>query len=306
MLEESAAILEDLGEKYLLTSVLISLGIVDIGLADYTSACKRFERGLAVAREIRHPWGIADALINLGSVFRMRGEYAAAQSCFEEAHQVYQEHGRSIWETDVLCALAENEIVQGDCTTARLHLQTAASLLESSENNWLQALVCYFRGLLAYYEGNTEEAAVLLEKTIELARQGQYKPDLARSLVALGRVRLTLGRIALATELLREGLDLFRELGHKLGIAIALEALASVSVVQGDSAHATMLFATAYTLREAIGAPLPPIDCTAYDSAVAASRAQLGDDVFADLWARAAPRPFQEVVEEMLKADDTG
>ncbi|UCC89791.1 MAG: hypothetical protein JSV81_10875, partial [Anaerolineales bacterium] len=35
MLEESAVILEDLGEKYVLAGVLISLGIVDVGLGDY-------------------------------------------------------------------------------------------------------------------------------------------------------------------------------------------------------------------------------------------------------------------------------
>ena len=205
MLEESAAILEDLGEKYLFTSVLISLGIVDMGLGDYAAARARFERGLAVAREIKHPWGIADALTNLGCVFRIQGEYATAQSRFEESLQVYQEHGRSIWETDVLCALAENAIAQGDFSTARFHLQAASNLLETSENKWLQTLVCYFRGLLAYYEGDAEGAAELLGETTALAREGQYKPDLARSLVTLGRVRLTLGEVVLATELLREG-----------------------------------------------------------------------------------------------------
>jgi tetratricopeptide (TPR) repeat protein len=299
MLEASAAILDDFGEKYLFISVLISLGIVDMGLGDYAAARTRFERGLAVAREIQHPWGIADALTNLGCVFRIRGEYATAQSRFEESRRVYQEHGRSIWETDVLCALAENAIAQGDCSTARLHLQAASTLLESSENKWLQALVWYFRGLLAYYEGDAKGAAGLLRETTALAREGQYKPDLARSLVAQGRVRLTLGEIVLATGLLREGLDLFRELGHKLGVAIALEGLAALSVVKGDSAQAVMQFSAAHALREAIGAPLPPIDRTAYDSALAASHTQLGDAAFADAWARGAARPLQEVVEEI-------
>ena len=306
MLEESAVILEDLGEKYLYTSVLVSLGIVDMSLGDYAAAQPRFERSLVAAREIRHPWGIADALTNLGCVFRIQGEYATAQARFEEALQVYHEQGPNIWETDVLCAMAENDIAQGACSTARLHLQAASSLLEPSDNKWLQVLVLYFRGLLAYYEGDAEQAAVLLRETTALAREGQFMPDLARSLVTLGRVRLRLGEIALAAELLWEGLDLFQELGHKLGIAIALEALASVSAVQGDDPHAVMLFATAYTLREALGAPLPPIDRTAYDSVVAVSRAQLGDAVFADLWARAATRPFKEVVEGILTADGTG
>jgi DNA-binding SARP family transcriptional activator/predicted ATPase len=301
MLEESAAILEELGEKYILTSDLISLGIVDKGLGDYTAARARFERGLALAREIEHPLGMADALTNLGCVCRILGEYSTAQSHLEEALQVYREHGRSIWETDVLCALAENVISQGDLSTARFHLQAAANRLGTSENKWLHMLVCYFRGLLAHYEGDAVAAMMLLEETTALAREGQYKPDLARSLVALGRVKRTLGQVLPASELLIEGLDLFRALGHKLGIAEAIEELGAVSAVQGDGLRAAMLFSTAHALREAMGAPLPPVDRAAYDSVLAACRAQLGEAAFAEAWARAAATPFQEVVEEALK-----
>jgi tetratricopeptide (TPR) repeat protein len=160
MLEESAAILEDLGEKYVLASVLISLGIVDVGFGDYAAARARFEYGLAIAREIEHPWGMGDALTNLGCVYRILGEYSTAQSHLENALQVYQEHGRSIWETDVRCALAENAISQGDFATARSCLQAASNLLGTSENKWLQTLVCYFRGLLAHYEGDGVAASL--------------------------------------------------------------------------------------------------------------------------------------------------
>jgi hypothetical protein len=114
-------------------------------------------------------------------------------------------------------------------------------------------------------------------------------------------VRRTLGQISAASDLLMEGLDLFRVLGHKLGIAEALEELGAVSAVQGDGVQAAMLFGTAHALREQIGAPLPPVDRAAYDSVVAACRAQLGETAFAEAWARAAARPFQEVVAEVLQ-----
>jgi tetratricopeptide (TPR) repeat protein len=302
MLEESAAILEDLGEKYLYTSVLISLGIVDLSLGNYAAAKLLFERSLATTREIRHPWGIADALTNLGCLFRIRGEYATAQARFEESLQVYREQGRNIWEIDVLCAMAENEIIQGSFSSAHIHIQDAYSRLGASENKWLHVLVCYLQGLLAYYEGDIEQAALVLEQATTLAREGQYKPDLARALMSLGRVRLKLGEVGLAAELLRESLSRFRDIGNKLGIAITLEALASVRLAQEDGASAVRLFATAHNLREGLGAPLPPIDRNNYDSTVAASRTQLGDAVFTDLWARSAARPYNEVVEEILKA----
>ncbi len=98
-----------------------------------------------------------------------------------------------------------------------------------------------------------------------------------------------------------EGLDLFRALGHKLGIANAIEELGAVRTVQGDGLQAAMLFSTAHALRKGMGAPLPPVDRAAYDSVVAVSSAQLGETAFAKAWMHAAARPFQEVVEEVLK-----
>ena len=61
MLEESAKILADLGEKYLYVYVLISLGGMEIQLGNYASACTHLEQSLAVATEIKHPGGVADA-----------------------------------------------------------------------------------------------------------------------------------------------------------------------------------------------------------------------------------------------------
>jgi tetratricopeptide (TPR) repeat protein len=304
MVEESAKILEDLGEKYLYVYVLISLGVTELELGNYTSARTRLEQGLAVAMEIKHPGGVTDALTNLGSVFRIQGEYLTAQTHLEAAQRVYQEHGSSIWEADVLGALAENEIAQGDFSAARFHILAASNRIKSSDNKLLNTLLCYFRGLLAYYEGDAEGAAELLGEAVALTRKGIYKPEVARSLIALARARRKQGEIVQATELVLEGLDLFGKYGHKLGVAIALEELAGVCADQRDGAHTAMLLSVAHALRESIGAPLPPVDRTDYDSAVEVSRTQLGETVFTAIWADASTRHFQGVVEEIFKNKD--
>jgi tetratricopeptide (TPR) repeat protein len=280
MLEECAAILEGLGEKYIFTGVLVSLGIIDMGVGNYPAARKYLERSLAIAREIRHPWGMADAIINLGCVCRIQGEYMTAKSHFEEAQRVYQEHASSIWEVDALCALAENDIVQGDFSKARLRLQIASGRLESSGNKWLHALVHYFLGLLSYYEGENEKAAVLLEETTAMVRDGQYKPDLARSLLTLGRVKLSSGEVARATRLFKESMGLFLELGHRLGVVSAIEQLAVVSAIQDDDKRAAKLLGWASALRQEMGTPLPLVDRSAYDSTMADIRVQLGEAAF--------------------------
>ena len=104
-----------------------------------------------------------------------------------------------------------------------------------------------------------------------------------------------------ATELILEALDLFSHYGRVLGVALALEELAAVYTVQREAARAVMLFSVAHALRERLGAPLPPVDRSAYDSVVAACRTQLGETVFAAIWADASTRHFQEVVGEIVK-----
>ncbi len=217
-------------------------------------------------------------------MLRIQGEYSAARSHFEEALRIYQKQGRGIWDADPLCALAENHIAQGELSAARARLQEALAHTQASENTWLHALVGYFQGVLAYYEGDTESAAALLEETVRLARESQYKPDLARSLIALSRVTHERGDARQATALLREGLGLFRELGHKLGMTTALEGLAELAAAE-NAKRAASLFGAAGAIREAIGAPLPPVDSGAQERDLAAVRAHLTEEAFARAWA---------------------
>jgi predicted ATPase/transcriptional regulator with XRE-family HTH domain len=299
MLEESVAILEDLGDKYIFANVLISLGIIAIGSGDYASARSHFERSLAFAREIGHPWATADALTNLGCVLRTQGDYSGARSHFEEAVRIYQKRGRGIWDTDPLCALAENDIAQGQLSAAHSRLQEASARIETSENRWLQALVGHFQGVLAYYEGDTEQAVALLERTIALARESQYKPDLARSLIALGRVMRVRGDAIRARAVLREGLDLFQRLKHKLGTATALEGLAELAAAE-NAERAARLFGAAGAIREALGAPLPPVDRGAHERDLATVRAHLAEETFARAWTEGHAMSLEQAASDAL------
>jgi tetratricopeptide (TPR) repeat protein len=301
MLEQSAAILEDLHEKYLYTSVMISLGIVDLSLGNYATAQPIIERGLAAAREIHHPWGIADALTNLGGVYRIQGDYVQGQLYLEEALEVYHAQGQNIWETDVLCALAENALVQGDFADARKRLQAASRVIGDSKNAWLQLLLLYFRGMLAYYEDDNQRTVELLEETVRLARAGLFLPDLARALVTLGSARIRLGELERAYQLICEGSGLFTKLGHKLGMITALEAMAALDIEVENYIQAVKSLAAAQSYRRAIGAPLPPVDQNAYEALVSRIRTVLGEAEFAKHWENPSSLPFDDMIEATLK-----
>lgn len=75
-----------------------------------------------------------------------------------------------------------------------------------------------------------------------------------------------------------------QEIGDRELAATSLEGLASVAGVQGELTWAVRLWGTAEALREAIGAPLPPIDRADYEQAVATARDHLGAETFASAW----------------------
>jgi DNA-binding CsgD family transcriptional regulator len=71
----------------------------------------------------------------------------------------------------------------------------------------------------------------------------------------------------------------------KLNIASALEGLASVVATQGAYTWAARLWGAAEALREAIGAPIPPVERTHYEQVVTEVRRQLRNETFAVTWA---------------------
>lgn len=295
LLEEGSAILEKLGDKFLLGNVLVSLGIIALSSGDYTHALTQLNRGLAIARAIGDPYHMADALTNIGCVLRIQGDYTGASSCFKEALRIYQQVGSGLWCADPLCALAENDIAQGNLSTARLRLRDASASAEISDNRWLQTLVGYFQGLLAFYEGDMDGAVTLLETTIARARESQYKPDLARALVTLGRVMYALGRNARAANLCGEGLGLFREMNSKLGITTALEVFAELAVSE-NATRAVRLFGAAQAIRATLGAPLPSIDRPTYKHNIKTLRTQLGEIDFVNAWAEGEAMSIEQAI----------
>ena len=93
------------------------------------------------------------------------------------------------------------------------------------------------------------------------------------------------GDYAAAQALYEQSLVILKEADDKWDIAYNLEGLASVIVLQGDPVWAARLWGVAEALREAMGAPIPPIYRPAYERSVAAARKQLGEKAFAVAWA---------------------
>ena len=64
---------------------------------------------------------------------------------------------------------------------------------------------------------------------------------------------------------------------------------------------AARLWETAEALREAIGVLMYPVYRADYEQAVAAARAQLGEEAFATVWAEGRTTPVEQAITIVLK-----
>jgi hypothetical protein len=83
---------------------------------------------------------------------------------------------------------------------------------------------------------------------------------------------------------LAESLDVRREIGDTGGSAWCLERLAEVALARGQAERAVQLFGAAAALRASIGSVMDPVDQQAYESRLAALRAELGEAQFTACW----------------------
>lgn len=77
-----------------------------------------------------------------------------------------------------------------------------------------------------------------------------------------------------------------------------LEGLASVAATQGELRRAAQLWGAAEALRESIDVPRLPVDHSGYALAVAAARAQLGEEAFVLAWQEGWKMELEQVVDE--------
>jgi DNA-binding CsgD family transcriptional regulator len=134
-------------------------------------------------------------------------------------------------------------------------------------------------------QGNADQACQLLEESVTLSREIEYRHSTAESLCVLGKIEAHEGNYVAACSCFEESLAIEREVGDTLGICFSLEGLAAVVGVLGDSEWAAQLWGAAEALREALGTPIPPVYRVDYDRSVAVASAQLDEQAFAAKWA---------------------
>jgi predicted ATPase len=283
--QQSLALFRALDDKRGIALALNRLGVAAWRHADYPTAQALLEEDLALYRALGNPDRIAWSLFGLGLLHIKLGEYSRAAALLEESLIVFRklDNKRGIAATLTQSA-AVRFVSQGDQAMVYPLLEQGLALDREVGDKEGMAVCSLLLGSVALQKGDASTARIRVEEGLLLYRDIGYREGIAEALSLLGKAEAARGDLAYARRLYEESLTMARELGQRELIATGLEGLAHLSAAEGDPAEAARIWGTAEALREALGAPLHPVERSDYDAAVAAVHDQLGQESFISSW----------------------
>jgi tetratricopeptide (TPR) repeat protein len=285
--QESLALFRELGDKWGIALALDRLGMAAWRRGNFAAARVLMEEDLALFREIDDQNRVAWALFTLGLLDNKQGEYARACALFAESAALFRTLGNQRGVAAALTQLAGTLFVsQNAGTPLDPLLQEGFALQQEVGDKEGIAVSSLLLGWVALKRGDPAAARTRVEEGLSLYREMEHREGMAEALALLGKVEAARGDHARARVLYEESLAMAREIDDQELIASGLEGLASVAAVQGEPAWAVRLWGSADALREAIGAPLPPVERAGYDQALAAVRDRLGEVALVAAWAQ--------------------
>jgi predicted ATPase/class 3 adenylate cyclase len=295
--QESLALFRELGDKRGIALSLNRLGIAAWRQADFPTARVLMEEDLALYKELGNPDRIAWSLFALGLLNIKQGEYIRASALFEEGLALFRgldnKRGIAASLTQMAAALF---VSQGDQMMVYPLLAQGLLLDREVGDKEGMAVSSLLLGSVALKQGDVATARTRVEEGLLLYREMGYREGIAEALSLLGKVEAARGDLAFARTLYEESLTMARELGQRELIATGLEGLARAIAAQGDPAQAARLWGMAEALREAIGAPLHPVERADYEPAVTAVRGHLGEEAFVSAWAEGRTMTAEQVL----------
>jgi predicted ATPase len=341
---ESLAAAELAGDRSLVGTCFLRLGMVARDQGDLEEARTLLEEGLAVLREVGHQQQVAWSLCYLGDLSREQGDVERARALYEEARALLRGQGNEKdvgWMNTRLGRVAWRG---GELDAAHSLYEEALALFQRMGHPLGIAATLGLLGELALYRGDSEHARRLGEESLRMRREVGNPRDIAWTLVLLGRAALAQGDLEAARSFLTELMAIAQaledaesftcwrchlgalawqqgdretarsrfteclaarpELREGRGLAESLEGLAAIAQAEGRTGRAARLFGAAQAVRDVLHTPRPPHEQTAYETAVRAAQASVGWTAWQAAWTAGRQMPTVQAIEYALGHSD--
>jgi len=221
---------------------------------DYAAALPWLEQARAACERLDDGDGLAQTLIEEGIVWLRQGEYANARRASEAGLALARAAADPRAAALALNTLAGIALNQGDPETARGQFEESLALRREIGDRVGISVSLNNLGIVAYRQGDIAATRALFIECLALNRALGDKQGVSASLNNLGIIANAGGDPVAARALYEESLTLKREMGDQRGIAMLLSNLGFVAHAQGDHATAQARYEEGLALQRQMGA----------------------------------------------------
>lgn len=241
--EESIAILRSIGDEIILTDALVVLGVIDHINGNYPKATAMLEEGQCLARANGLAWYEAYTIYNLGYIDSLKGHYAEGYEQMIVGLEIWRKLGEPHSIALGMNYLVTTLIKLCRYDEAKTFMHESIALCEQSKNRWGMGTAYRYLGLATMATGQYAEAQGYFRKSIEIFGEHIIGWDIARSLTYMGDAKFLSADFEEARKDYQAALRLSTEIK---AVPITLSALAGLSVLQAQNGNAEQSLAFAY------------------------------------------------------------
>jgi predicted ATPase/DNA-binding CsgD family transcriptional regulator len=224
---------------------------------DYAGARACLEEALVSARALGDRSLLLSALLGLGLLAWYQQDAPRAIAWYEESLIQCRAMGEQLLRSLALVGLARAELSQGHAARARPLLEESLTIYRALGNTWWIAMALNLLGQLAFQQGELDQAEALLTESARLASEVGDQRNIAQSRLLLAGVAVLWGDYAVARQRYEEGLATALDIEHMNYIASGLKGLGCVAAALGLPTWAALLWGTAEPLRESRSLAIP-------------------------------------------------
>jgi tetratricopeptide (TPR) repeat protein len=242
-----------LGDRPGQANALLDLGTVRWLIGDYPSAATALEEALGIFRDLGDRLGQANALTDLGVVRWRAADYPGAAAALEEALGIFRDLGDRLGQANALLDLGTVRWLTGDYPGAAAAEQDALDISRDLRDRRGEAEALNRMGTVRWLSGDYPGAAAAVQEALSICRDLRDRRGEADALNVLGVVQWLSGDYPAAATAQEEALSIFLDIGDRRGEADALNRLGSVRRLTGDYPGAAAAHEEALGIYRAIG-----------------------------------------------------
>jgi predicted ATPase/transcriptional regulator with XRE-family HTH domain len=229
---------------------------------------------------------------------RVSGDFKKADMLLHRALKMANEIGDKNRSAYALMDLGISIRDQGDNDQALSYLNEALVYAQESGENRAIGNCMYL--LAESYSNDLDRAKSLWERGLEILQKEGDRMQYGWGIEGLAGVAFLRRDFASAYAFHIESLRAKLEIMDKPGIVYSLEGIGQVAAAEDEPERAAVLWGAAHRLREVMNLPPDPSREEVYTSLIPQARAQIGKDLFEELWKKGERMKLEDAIEYAL------